>query len=331
MDDEVVSRAESPGRFADLFERVPAQQLDDDPLYGDFGRQYYPAVFGHRLQDTSFAVVGRDDSVYLVECDVLEGVLGRFGMPLRIVRVGTNGGKAETRLLGLVLSELRRIAQDAKASRIAIADDASTATLGALGRACLGADGRASTAFHACVDLSHPDASLRSDVRSSYRSLLNWGQRSLSMSYCNASEANRARFGQYEELHEQVAGRRTRPQASWDVMYDFVAGGRGELTLASLDGDVVAGLLVFDGTATAHYASAAYVRERFEHPLAHWPLFDAILRAKARGLEWFDIGELRHRDDVTDKEASIGFFKRGFTNRIEARTVWDLPMGVETS
>jgi hypothetical protein len=73
------------------------------------------------------------------------------------------------------------------------------------------------------------------------------------------------------------------------------------------------------------------VRERFEHPLAHWPLFDAILRAKARGLEWFDIGELRHRDDASDKEASIGFFKRGFTSRIEARTVWDLPIGAEAS
>ena len=89
--------------------------------------------------------------------------------------------------------------------------------------------------------------------------------------------------------------------------------------------------LVFDGTETVQYASGAYVRERFDQPLAHWPMFDAVVRAKQRGRRWFDVGEIRHRSDVGDKEAAIGFFKRGFTNRFEARIKWDLPTDARSS
>ena len=177
------------------------------------------------------------------------------------------------------------------------------------------------------MDLSRPEAAIRSELRDSYRSLVNWGERSLTMEYCNAERPERGLFTAYERLHEQVAGRRTRPQESWDVMFEFVAGGCGELALASLEGELVSGMLVFDGATVAHYGSAAYVRERFEHPLAHWPLFNAILRAKARGLSWFDVGHIPHASDVSEKEASIGFFKLGFTNRMEARTVWALAPG----
>ena len=107
-------------------------------------------------------------------------------------------------------------------------------------------------------------------------------------------------------------------------MYDHIAGGGGELSLASLEGELVSGMLVVDGSTTATYASAAYDRERFEHPLAHWPLMNAILRAKDRGLRWFDIGELPHAADVSEKEASIAFFKQGFTDRFEVRPRWTL-------
>jgi hypothetical protein len=322
--DEVFTRTEDGERFDALLASFAAPARDGDPLYGVFGRRYYPAVFGDRLRDRSFAAVGRDGSVAIVECDVLDDRLARFGMPLRVLWSGAGGGKAERRLLRRVIDELQAIAIAEGAREIVIDDPASATQLGALGRICMATNGRLGSRLHACADLSEPDTAIQSQLRGSYRSLVNWGERSLVMDYCNAARPDRELFASYERLHEEVAGRRTRSQESWDVMFESVAAGAGELAVASLEGELVSGMLVVDGATTATYASAAYVRERFEHPLAHWPLMNAILRAKARQLQRFDVGELPHAEDVSDKEASIGFFKQGFTDRIEVRPRWTL-------
>jgi hypothetical protein len=323
-DDEVFSRGDDSERFDALMAALPVDLRDGDPLYGSFGRRYYPEVHGDRLRECSFAVQGRDGSTAVVECDVLDGRLGRFGMPLRVLCSGPSGGKAERRLLRLVIQELQAIGSADDVEVVAIANPGTSPTLDPLGRACMTAGARAGVRLHACVDLSEPEASIRAQLRQSYRSLVNWGERSLVVEYCNSENPDRALFTSYEGLHERVAGRRTRGQESWDVMFDCVAHGQGELALASLEGELVSGMLVFDGTTISNYGSAAYVRERFEHPLAHWPLMNAILRSKARGRSWFDVGELAHRDDVSEKEASIVFFKQGFTERIEARLAWEL-------
>src|SRR5947207_615986 len=121
-DDGVVSQHVAPARFAELLAALPVEVRNDDPLYGEFGRSYYPAVFGDRLRDRSFAVVGKDGSAFVVECDVLDGLLGRFGMPLRVSTLGAPAGKVERRLLGQVLAELQRIAREDAASEVTIAD-----------------------------------------------------------------------------------------------------------------------------------------------------------------------------------------------------------------
>jgi hypothetical protein len=146
----------------------------------------------------------------------------------------------------------------------------------------------------------------------------------MELRYCNGTNPDRAIFDAYRSLHRTVAGRVTRGDASWDVMFDTLRRGRGELVLASLDADVVAGLLVVDGSDMCHYASGAYLRSRFDRPLAHWPLMNAIVRAKQRGVRRFELGEVFFPGDATSKEESIGMFKKAFTSRVELRTHWRL-------
>ncbi len=176
--------------------------------------------------------------------------------------------------------------------------------------------------IHAVADLSHPTEELRADVRKSVKSLLNWGRRSLELRYCNAENPDRTLCEAYQHLHARVAGRVTRSQGSWDVMFETVRRGCGELVTAHLDGELVGGLLVLDGSRSCYYTSGASLRERFDLPLAHWPLMDAILRAKQRGMRWFDIGEVLFAGEATDKEVSIAHFKKAFTSRVEVRAEW---------
>jgi hypothetical protein len=313
-----------PIEFHPVAGSLPGELRDDDPLYGEFGREYYPAVFGSRLQDCSFSVSAPSGGRALVECDVLDGVLGRFGMPIRVIVTDPQPGirRALTRAAAKALAQ---IAADAAAEAAIVADPDSGELLSELGLACLAAGGQMRLRMHAVADLSLSEAQLYADLRRSAKPQVNWGRRSMQLSYCNAANPDRAIFDAYRALHRQAAGRITRGDASWDVMFDTVRRGRGELTAATLDGELVAGLLVVDGSQMCHYATAAYVRSRFDKPLAHWPLMDAIVRAKRRGLRRFEVGEVFFPASATPKEEAIGAFKKAFTSRVELRAHWRLP------
>jgi hypothetical protein len=175
----------------------------------------------------------------------------------------------------------------------------------------------------AVADLSCSAAELRADVRDSFRTLIKWGEQQFTMRYCNEANPDASLFAEYEDLHGRVAGRRTRADASWRAMFETIARGEGELSLATFDGETVGATLVVDGETDAYYASGAYVRERFDRPIGHWPMMDAMLRAKARGIQRFRLGEVPFAGDTSSKEHSIGFFKKGFTSRLEVRLVWE--------
>ncbi|MEK7246395.1 MAG: hypothetical protein AAB223_10300, partial [Pseudomonadota bacterium] len=74
------------------------------------------------------------------------------------------------------------------------------------------------------------------------------------------------------------------------------------------------------------YASGVYDRDRFEKPLGHWPVFDALVRAGRRGILRYDLGEVHPRGAASDKEVQIGFFKKGFTERIVIWFEWQVPL-----
>jgi len=315
--------ASYPIRFHPVLELIPAAERDSDPLYGEFGRRYYPAVFGSQLRDRSFSLSAAHGGHAIVECDLLDGALGRFGMPMQIIVTDPEPGRRR-KLMREAVKTVSQIARE-NAAEALIADPGSRELVGELGLACLAAGGRMCMRMHAVIDLSRSEQELYADVRHSAKSLLNWGRRSLDLRYCNAANPDRAIFDAYRQLHREVAGRVTRGEASWNVMFDVLRRGRGELVLGNLEGELVAGLLVVDGSHMCHYASGAYLRSRFDRPLAHWPLMDAIMRAKSRGMHRFEIGEVFFPGDGTAKEESIGMFKKAFTSRVELRAHWRLP------
>jgi hypothetical protein len=325
-----VTAAGDPPRFLSLRESIPKELRDGDALYGGFGRSYYPAVFGARLEDCSFGLVTPSGECVLVECDALDGTLGRFGMPIRIVWTCAESGTLRSLLRGAV-KMLVRVAAQTSAHTVVIADPGSRELLGELGLACMALGGSIRVRVHAVVDLSRSTDELRADVRKSVKSLLNWGRRSLELRYCNSGDIDSESFDAYRRLHARVAGRVTRGQDSWRVMFETVQCGHGELVTVYLDGELVGGLLVVDGARSSHYASGASIRERFDLPLAHWPLMDAIMRAKLRGMRWFDIGELVVPGEATAKEVSISFFKKALTSRVEIRPEWRLAVAGDDS
>lgn len=290
--------------------------VDAHPFTGEFGRRYYAAVFGDRRRDESFTIDDNGVARLLVACTAGEGALDWYDMPIRMFARG--GAALDLAILEAALAHLDTLAGTHAAGQITILEMPGL-PLAALCRAC----GYSATEHDfASTDLTGGEAGLRKGLRKSFKSLLNWGKGSLTLEIYGKANPDRALFKRYQDFHARIAGRVTRAPDSWGVMADWIACGHGELVLGSLDGALVTGTMVVDGTETAYYASGVYDRDRFDKPLAHWPLWLGMLHAGERGMRVFDIGEIPRAGAADAKEVNIGYFKRGFATEIATRNIW---------
>ncbi|HUN52567.1 MAG TPA: hypothetical protein VMU42_15690 [Candidatus Sulfotelmatobacter sp.] len=317
----IVSRRDRPELFAAWEASAAFAAGERHPVHGRFGRQYYPATFACR--DLSFAVVRNDEPLLLARCNLLDGLLGYFGMPIRLVLSHDAADEASGFAVRDACAALDELARASGASAVVLRDDEGAPEAPALGRAAAGFGATAETRLTGTCDLHLDEAAIRRHLRKSYHSLVNWGRRNLRLVYVNQANPAPDLYGSYRDFHARVAGRVTRPPESWEAMYRWIVAGGGELALAYLDdGALVAATVSVDGSEITYYASGVYDRERFDRPLAHWPLFDAIQRSRARGLCQFDLGDLPEKGTAGDKEFNIGYFKRGFATAIPTHRVW---------
>lgn len=305
-------------------ERVTAAHFADPalaavnahPFTGEFGRRYYPAVFGDRRRDESFAVAENGEARMLVTCTTGEGVLDWYGMPIQFfARAGATIGAMA---IDAALAHLDALAKEHGAAAISLRET----PLVALAEPCRRRGYSSSEHDFAYANLTNGEADLRKGLRKRFKSFINWGKRSMAIETVDREHANRDVFRRYQDFHFAIAGRTTRPQASWDAMYDWIAAGRGELILASLEGALIGGTMVVDGADTAYYASGVYDRARFDKPLAHWPLWLGMLHASERGMRLFDIGEVPREGAASSKEVNIGYFKSGFATDVVTSRIW---------
>ena len=294
-------------------------------MSGAHGRRYYQAVRDQSPADLSFAIADTAGLMALVEVEVAGGALRRFGFPLEIRLRGDLEPLVLRRVVRDILGELKRLAKEQAATTIAIRTSRALDPDGIVAGQCLGLGGTPGLELRAEADLGIGGKALAEDMRKGHRQQVKWGEKNLAQSFVDAANPDRAAFERFQAFHAEVAGRVTRPAASWDAMFEAITAGKGDLVLGTLDGLLVAGSLVLDADDTAYYASGVYHRGHFDKPLAHGTVFTSLARAAKRRLRFFDVGELPlPGGEHNDKEVAIGFFKRGFTARTVESTVWTL-------
>jgi hypothetical protein len=297
------------------------------PVYGDFSRAYFPTVFGDGLTDLSFLVMEGDAPVLLVPCSLHDDILSSYGFPIRFILRNGVSASDERKAIAAAFQHLEETAPTSGVAQARISGGSTNGVLSLVDRACLDHGGRAGLRMRAEASLSLSEDELRQDIRASYRSLINWGRRNLRLVYVNQENPDRGLLDDYSDFHARVARRVVHGEATWLAVFNHIVAGGGEIAMGYLEetGDLVSAAMVADEEDTALYFSAVYDRERFDKPMGHWPLFDAMLRAKARGRRYFDLGEFFSRGAVSDKEFNIGFFKKGFTSRHPVEVVWSVP------
>jgi hypothetical protein len=324
-------RAQMPESFSTLpasaersgFEHIltsPAfAEIEAYPHTGAFGRSYHPAIHGDH--DCSFVILSGDRPVLVCLCSSFNGKLDFYGLPLRLFACH---GLSDTICRAAVKAAFIHLDALAAAhgARELLLREPAAPLLSSIGEAALARHALATFDLVAQVDLTAGLQAWRRALRKSFRSCVNWGRRNLVVTFVNQTNPDVELFDRFRMFHAEVAGRVTRPKQSWDIMYDWVAAGRGELIAASLEGRLAAASLFIDGTDTSIYMTGVYDRALFDKPLGHYPLWLGIERAQARGMRTLELGDLPFESVANDKEFRIGYFKRGFATHIDTNIVW---------
>lgn len=136
-------------------------------------------------------------------------------------------------------------------------------------------------------------------------------------------------FDAYQRLHEKASGRKTRPQRTFDLMYEWIGQGYAQLLSIyamdlgpSMDGCLVGASLWITYTDGVYYASSAREPDAQRgQPVGHFMVWSALQHFAALGYRWLDLGH-GHVEETADekdrkKQAAIIVFKRGFVrNRV---------------
>ena len=194
------------------------------------------------------------------------------------------------------------------------------------------------------VALDRTEEAIFSGVRSSYKSNINWCRANLAMTYYRREELG-ARGTQevrdaIQTCHRKVIETRgdNMTPASFDLAIAMCRAGRGEAAIAKTgDGAVCAVAVTTEEGGVAYYALGGQIQLANKNP-GHYMLFDAIVRAKRRGMHRFHPNVLSPAPIqwgllyITERprwQVSNFFFKRGFSDDLEIAHVYRIfPTGV---
>jgi hypothetical protein len=162
--------------------------------------------------------------------------------------------------------------------------------------------------FSQVIDLTSDR--LYTDLRKSYKQLVKQDDDVI------ASSDGR-HLDKLRELHKQICGYSTRPQATWDIQKKMLIKRRA-FVVSKMDGDkMLAGALFYHNKYSAYYAVAKSLPEVKTHSL----IWKAIQYAKWMGLQTLEMGEQVFNGDK--KTVDISLFKSGFGGQTKTRLLID--------
>lgn len=170
------------------------------------------------------------------------------------------------------------------------------------------------------VNLKLDYSDLRKHYRKSYKSLISKGYRVLNSYKLDGD--NKQIWEEFKLLHYKAAGRKTRSDRSWDILYDEILKKESSLYYCTNEsGVMVGGSFIMENDFEAVYAVAAYDRELFNLPIGHF-LQDFVIKNLLESKKhWYRLGRKFHNmdsDNPTKKEIQIGNFKSGFSTDLIA-------------
>ena len=296
------------------------------PLYTLSSLKYYrqrPLDEGKSIQDHSFIMFWEGEPVAAFIGAAVEGEqhsdLLAFEAPCHVIedteRLTT---KATKRFLG----ELGKIVSTVNGC-VHLRDYLINGEVSAFSRYLMSNGATVTPTFSKVIDLHRDEAYLKSHLRKSYGSLVNWGIRELQPTVVAAEALNWQMMEEFRQLHIREAGRETRSESSWRRQYEMVKAGEAFMVIGALDDQMVSAGLFMYSPSSCYYGVSASRRDLFDKPLFHSLMWTAMIHAKAIGCRWFEVGgqvfpNVPQNTPPSNKEIGISEFKAGFGGHTRA-------------
>lgn len=247
--------------------------------------------------------------------------LSAFGWPIVVFYHPEATVQERTKIAKIFYKEITKAVSDYKISHIiyrSIGDLNDP-----LGHCLLNMGACASPFFTQKIDLTQEKSELWSAIRETYKRHIRWGEKHLNIQIIDSTNSQSLdKFNEYRNLHRIASGRQTRSDKSWELHYEMLRVGEAFLVMGTLDGRPVTGCVFRVGYGACYYGSGASDRSLFDKPLNHAVMWTGITHAQELKLTSFEVGEVvypklnrleRVGDRLpTDKEVSIGYYKKGF-------------------
>jgi hypothetical protein len=178
------------------------------------------------------------------------------------------------------------------------------------------------------VDLTKEEATLRTELGSSHRNRVNGTER---RGIHIRQTADPADFDQFlQMLHDTAAHSRVIfwPDTFFRQLHDSLGPEIVHMYIAEVEGQPVASAMFYDWGNTRYYAHAGAYQERNRKIKASVSLvWQALIDAKAAGLQRYDLWGVAPEGDSAHRLAGISEFKAGFGGQqVTYCGTWDIPL-----
>ena len=166
------------------------------------------------------------------------------------------------------------------------------------------------------IDLSLDENTLRKQMRKGHRYDVKRGSNLFSTKVLFGSEVDRSLFDAYVNIHELAAGRKTRPQQTFDIMYACILEENALLTLAQYNNTYIGAAFIMLYKDGGYYASSCVHPEYINEPVGHTLQWATMCWMKDKGYRLYELGHIRcgalPHDPASEKEVRISHHERGF-------------------
>lgn len=164
------------------------------------------------------------------------------------------------------------------------------------------------------VDLNLSKDNLWVNLRKSYKSIVNYAAKNLTIS----SEFNKQVWKECEDFHTKISGKKTRSHKTWKIQCDAILEGKAMLIYIKQEGKIIGFSLFYIGNKISDYAVGVYDRSLFKkYGISHYLLWHHILYLKSNNFDSLYLGRY-FSDELEDnkKLTNIVDFKLGFANKL---------------
>lgn len=301
-----------------LYEQVAAEYL-----YTDLSKAYYSA-YHQTSKDHSFVISAADRFLIYAAIHPISETLSYFEFPVRVF-VDEAFALDEVMIDALLLlkQQLTQICEEQQFRSMRFYEHPMLLNL-FYDKASLQA-----VEVSGIIDLALSPALIKRNIRKSYKSLVNWGEKHMQTTVYDQANITQEVFDAFEDFHLKVSGKKTRSHETWALQLDMIRKGEAFLVVALYNGVMASANLFLTGTSEVFYGVGVNDRELTEVQnlaIAHYPIYRAALYAKEKGYKVFNLNTL-NKPNASDKEKSISFFKKGFTSQLRSTVIYEIQHG----